>query len=541
MQIDAFTMILATIPQVHLGGAIVLPEATEYLPPDARDLEIFEATVAEDHYLRRVRAIIDFERFRADLLSCYREGLGRPATEPLLLLKMEFLQYHYNLSDRRVLEQTRCNMAFRYFLDLSLKSPLPHHTLFTKFRNRLGFEKHQQIFEDVVAQARAHGLVKDRLRLKDATHVIANIAIPSAVRLVAQTRQQLLKALRPYQPERVVLAEERAAAIHTTTADLSGEERLLQRVNHLRSIVTQVEEDIAAGSLSPTTEPGWQALQEALQLAHKVLADREDPKSKDRLVNVHDPDARWGYHHMHYVGYLLDVTEDADSGLITALNVLPANGDEARDATTLIEQEERAHGNDVEILSMDGAGCRGELLRQWTDPQGLNLEVIVPPRPEPAPTEYFAAEQFTRTADGEAMICPAGQTSRQRTRNRHDSGWMFRFTRGVCAACPLLGQCMPKLPRINGRQVSTNDYEAEYQAVRAKVQTPAYKTIRRQHRRIERKLGELVRWHALRRARYRGQPRVLIQSFLTALVVNIKCVVRALTRPAVRAEGLASP
>jgi transposase len=534
-------MTLATGPQVHLGGTIMLPAATDYLAPDARDQEIFEATVAKDHYLRRVRAVIDFERFRAELSSCYSENLGRPAKEPLLLLKLEFLQYQYNLSDQRVLEQTRCNMAFRYFLDLSLKSPLPQHTLFTKFRKRLGVEKHQRIFEDVVAQARTHGLVKDRLRLKDATHVIANIAIPSAVRLVTQTRQQLLDALRPYQPERVAAEEARAAVIHTTTADLSGEERLLQRVTQLRSIVTQVEADIATGALAPSTEPAWQELQAVLQLAHKVLADREDPQSQDRLVSLQDRDARWGYHHVHYAGYLLDVTEDADSGIITALNVLPANGDEARDATTLIEQEEQAQGNDVQALSMDGAGCRGELLREWTDPQGLNLDVIVPPRPKPAPTGCFGVERFTLAADGQTMTCPAGHSSNQRSRNRHDSGWVFRFRRGVCAACPLLGQCTPKLGRTIGRQVSTNDYEAEYQAIAAKSQTPAYREIRRQHRGIERKLGELVRWHALRRARYRGTTRVLIQSLLTALVVNIKRVVRALAAPPVRAEGLASP
>jgi IS5 family transposase len=519
----------------------MLPELAEYVAPDALDEEIFEATVPQNHYLRRVRAVIDFERFRADMVSCYSANHGRPATEPLLLLKLEFLQYQYNLGDQSVVEQARFNMAFRYFLGLSLKSPLPDDTLLTKFRNRLGVEKHQKILEDVVAQARAHGLVKDRLRLKDATHVIANIAIPSTVRLVAETRQQLLDALRSYQPERVALEEVRAAIIHEATADLSGQERLLQRVSHLRDIVTWIEESIAVGSLAPSTEPAWQTLQEALQIAHKVLSDREAPKSRDRLVSLQDPDARWGEHHVHYAGYLLDVAEDADSGIITALNVLPANGDEARDATTLIEQEERAHGNDVHALSMDGAGSKGELLREWTDPQGLNLDVIVPPRPRPKPTEYFGVDQFTLTLDGEAMICPAGQTSNQRFRNRHNTGWVFRFTRKVCAACPLLNQCLAKLQKAKGRQVSTNDYEAEYQAIEAKAQTPAYQEIRRQHRRIERKLGELVRWHGLRRARYRGRMRVLLQSLLTALVVNIKCVVHSLAAPPVRAEGLASP
>src|SRR5260370_11792227 len=116
----------------------MLPAPSDYLPPNELDLEIFAATVPENHYLRKVKAVIDFERRREDLLGCYCKVLGRPAKEPILLLKLGFLQTHYGLSDRQIVAQARVNMAFRYFLDLSLRSPLPHHTLLTKFRNRLG-------------------------------------------------------------------------------------------------------------------------------------------------------------------------------------------------------------------------------------------------------------------------------------------------------------------------------------------------------------------------------------------------------------------
>jgi transposase len=162
----------------------------KYSPPDERDKEIFQATVLEGHYLRKVKEVIDFERFRPILTDAYCLDQGRPAIEPLLLLKLEFLQYQYNHSDRQVIEHARSDMAYRYFLDLSLHSSLPHHTLLTYFRQRLGMERHQQVFDAVVAQARERGLVKDRLRLKDATHVIANVAIPTTIALVAQMREK---------------------------------------------------------------------------------------------------------------------------------------------------------------------------------------------------------------------------------------------------------------------------------------------------------------------------------------------------------------
>jgi hypothetical protein len=339
-----------------------------------------------------------------------------------LLLKLEFLEYHYNLSDREVVGQAQYNMAFRYFLGLSLHSPLPHHTLLTVFRERLGEERHQKLFDRIVAQGRQHGLVKDRLRLKDATHLVANIAIPSTVRLVAQVRQRLLDAVRPYAPERVAAEEARAAVIRTTTADLSGEEKLLQRVTHLRAIVAWVEDVAPGDSEEEEGKPGGKDVTEALALAHKVLADRE-PKGVDQVVSVHDSDARHGYHHGPYVGYLLDVAVDADSDLITALNVLPASGNEVQDATTLIEHEQQVHGNKVQGLSIDALGCRGEQLRQWTDPNGLNLDVTVPPRQEKktAPGS-FDDSRFPTSGNGATMTCPAGQTSQRRSRNRHQTG-----------------------------------------------------------------------------------------------------------------------
>ncbi len=507
----------------------------EHTPPSELDQQVYQALVPADHYLRRVKAVLDFDALRPILAECYPSNTGRPAVEPVLLLKLEFLEYHYNLSDREVIAEAKVNVAYRFFLDLSLHSGLPHHTLLTYFRERLRPEQHQRVFDGVVGQARQHGLVKDRLRLKDATHLIANIAIPSTIKLVAQTRQQLLQAVRGYAAFRVASEEEKARQIHETTADLSGEERLLHRVVHLRSIVAWV--DVLAEELPAADDL---ALAEALQLAHKVLADREEPKAgkkADKVLSIHDPDARSGKHGDWYQGYQLDVAMDADSEIITAVDVQPANNDEAANAQKLIAHEEAVHGNDVQALSIDGIGFQGAVLRELTDPEGLNLEVFVPPSQEP-PAERFGVEQFSLNAEGTVLTCPAGQTTGPWKRNKLDSGTMFRFPRATCAACPLRAQCLDKPEQSSGRTVSKNDYEAEYRLARAKAETEEYHKVRREHPRIERKIADMVRWHGARRARYRGRPLVWLQGLLTGIVVNIKRMVRLLepsTLP-VRAE-----
>jgi len=504
-----------------------------------QDQLIFDTLVPADHYLRRVNALVDFERYRATMAVCYHATDGRPANDPVVLLKVGFLQTHYNLSDREVLAAIQVNLAFRYFLNLALTDTLPHSSLLTVFRARLGASLYQQIFDGVVGQARAVGLVKDRLRLKDATHVIANIAIPSTIRLIAQMRERLLSTAEPFAADQVSAERAQALAIRTATSDLSDEERLLARVTHLRQIVAWA--DLLSKNLEALPQepsPPRRALAEALVLAHKLLADRDNPDGGDRVVSIQDADARRGMHGAYFTGYLLDVALDADSQIITALSVLPANADEAADATSLIRHEESIHGNDIQILSIDKAGFRGELLREWQNPDALGLEVVVPPI-KVEPTSYFTAADFTHTPEAKTLTCPGGVSTQRRTRNRVDTGWKYTFAHDDCATCPLQERCLKHLAKANGRIVVVNDYAAEYTAARQKVTTPGYQQVRHEHRAIERKLAEVVRQHDGRRARYRGRARVSIQYLLIGLVVNVKRMVRLLLEPAQRGERCA--
>lgn len=510
-------------------------KSTPETPLSEFDLAVFQAVVPQDHYLRKVLACVNFEAFRPRLIGSYDPDFGRPAIDPVRMLKILFLRFHYHLSDRQVMERTVTDMAFRWFLTLGVHADIPDHTNGTHFRQRIGVESFQQVFQDLVTQAREHGLVRDRLRLKDATHLFADVAKVGPLPLVAQVRERLLQAAEPLFAEWVRQERVLFATLRQTTAELPDEERLAHRVEHLRDLATTLQQQLA-DLTSPAQKDAnhVQRLQRALAVAFKLLADRADPEAGDRLASAIDPDARNGKHGQFYVGYLVDVAMDADSEIITAVNVLPANGAEAADAATLIHQEEEAQGNDVQGLSMDGAGYNGPVLHELTDPEGLNLEVTVPPPSLPERTT-FGPERFALTVldDGSRVLtCPNGQTSRPRQHNANPTATQFTFKAESCAACPLRQQCLPNPARKSGRTVVKNDYQAEYDKVQAKAQTPEYEQTRRVHPKIERKLNELARHHHCRRACYRGRPKVLAQTLLTALVVNVKRIVKLLARSA---------
>jgi len=320
-----------------------------------------EQLIAAAHYLRRLTAAIDFEPCRALVADCYAAGMGAPAEDPVRRLKLSRLQFPYARSESQVVGHAQGNVAFGFFLDLSLESPVPVPSLLSQLRPRLGVERFTQIFTDLLRQARARGLVKARLRLKAATHLSANLAIPSTVRWVAQTREQGLVTAEGLAASEVAVQRAPLDALRTATVELRDEQRRRARVTHLRALGVwgaQWQQRLRAAAAEDrplaTAEPAT-ALSAALAVAHKGLNDRE-PKAQDTRLSRADTDGRAGQHGDSSEGSVLAVSRDADSELSCALAGLPATGEEGANATPLSTSAEQAHGNASASLSLDRSG-----------------------------------------------------------------------------------------------------------------------------------------------------------------------------------------
>jgi transposase len=496
-------------------------------PPTEFDLKVFETYVPSDHHLRKAAMVINWDAFHDLLAPFYDDRLGQPSEPPVLMLQLEYLRYHYNLSDSQVIQRSRTDMAFRMFLQVNCYDQLPDSSSLCRFRARLKTNGFLQIFDQVVAQARQHGLVKERLRLKDASHILADIDVPTTLGLVAQIRDQLLEAAQPFDSERVEGEQVEIELLRQRTESQKVEIRLEARVTHLKEILSWVDELPCPEDAE--TNKSWQKLLNRRRIAHKILDDQEHPGSGDKVRSVTDPDARRAKHGDWFDGYLLDVIVDADSELITQINVLPGNGEEAADAITLVEQEEAAHGNDVEAISIDGVGFNGPVLHTLEDAEGLDLDVYVPPREESAEAKYTPRD-FEETGDGK-LTCPAGQTSTSSHRDNARARRAHLFSVATCRGCAMVGTCMtdpPSPTAKHGRRVYRSDYHEDLERARAKTQTEEYEAVRREHWKVERKLGEVMNCHGGRRARSRGQPKVLIQECMACMATNIKRMIRLL-------------
>src|SRR5437867_10830835 len=150
-----------------------------------------EDQVPENHLLRLIEKHISFEFVRERLRGSYSEA-GRTSIDPELLLRILLIGYLYGISsERKLVEELRMHLAWRWFTGLGFDEEVPHHSTFSKNRHGRFQESKvfEQLFEEVVAQCLAVGLVRGDMLSVDGTFVEANAAKESCI-----PREQLVEA-----------------------------------------------------------------------------------------------------------------------------------------------------------------------------------------------------------------------------------------------------------------------------------------------------------------------------------------------------------
>lgn len=132
--------------------------------------------VPEDHFLRQVEAEVDFD-FIYDLVEeTYSPDQGRPSLDPVMLVKIPLIQCFYGIrSMRQTIKDIEVNVAYRWFLGLSLDDKVPHFTTYGKNYSRRFQDKAliTEIFSQVLHQSLCAGLIDSSEIFVDGTPIKA--------------------------------------------------------------------------------------------------------------------------------------------------------------------------------------------------------------------------------------------------------------------------------------------------------------------------------------------------------------------------------
>ena len=142
-----------------------------------------EDQIPENHLLRQIDRHVDLSFVRERLKNSY-SSTGRPSIDPEVLLRLLLVGYLYGItSERRLLEEVRMNLAFRWFTRLDLDQEIPNHSTFSK--NRHGRFRQsgvfREVFEEIVRRCLSVGLVDGWSLAVDGTLVGANASRESRI------------------------------------------------------------------------------------------------------------------------------------------------------------------------------------------------------------------------------------------------------------------------------------------------------------------------------------------------------------------------
>jgi transposase len=109
---------------------------------------------------------------------------GRPSIDPEVLLRLLLVGYFYGItSERRLLEEVKMHLAYRWFTRLDLDQEIPDHSTFSK--NRHGRFRQsgifREVFEEIVGRCLEVGLVEGKSLAVDGTMVRADASPASRV------------------------------------------------------------------------------------------------------------------------------------------------------------------------------------------------------------------------------------------------------------------------------------------------------------------------------------------------------------------------
>lgn len=441
-----------------------------------------EDLVPQDHFLRKLEEALDLSFVRTETADLYSKRYGRPPIDPVVLLKYLLVGYLYGIpSERQIEQRVQTDVALRWYLGLDLFDAVPDHSTISQLRRRKpAFRKiFRRLFEAVVGQCIAAGLVSGRLVGTDSTHVKANASRASE--------------------ELVELAEEPG----------SYWERL------------DVYEEKALEKLAEKT--GRRRKKRTQQI-------KRDNRRTQKRVSRTDP----GAGHMKRPGkpegqyYLPHQTVDCDHGIILGVTVTPGD---VHDSVPYLEQLEYIHKNVIPIQSATADSAYDfPLAHQALCEQGIQF-FVRPQRVHPTTKVEFVRELFRYDEQRDCYFCPNGKPLELHGVGRSASAvtWRYQARREDCQSCPDRHRCLSQSHRNWGRKLERSVFHETVQRDLARQNEPTYLDALRKRQIWCEGTFAAQKWgHNLTRVLRRGLEAVEDHCLLSATALNLKRMIRCM-------------
>lgn len=461
---------------------------------------IYDLIVPKDNLLRKINDLIDFSFIYDELLSKYCTTNGRRAESPIRMFKYLLLKTIYTVSDVDVVERSRYDMSFKYFLGISPEAEVIDPSSLTKFRKlRLqDTDLLNLLIGKTVSIAIGKGILSSKSIILDATHSLSKSNPFSALEVLKASSKQLRKAV--YSIDENFKQELPAK---------NNDNDLAKELAYCESLKKCIETQERFGFIA--------VIKEKLNLLKETIED-----AQENYIISKDMDAKMGHKtaDSSFFGYKthLAMTEER---IITAAVVTSGEKGDGTALPKLLEISQR-NGIAVDTIIGDGAYSGKENLSLAN---GQNIQVVA--KLNPSITQGFRKDQdkFDYNKDADRFVCPAGHMAIRKARqgkknvgeNQVDT---YYFDVENCKCCPFKEGCYKDGAKSKSYSVSIkSDIHKEQMAFQ---ETDYYKQKMKHRYKIEAKNSELKNVHGYARAISYGLSNMQMQAAMAIFATNLK-------------------
>lgn len=425
--------------------------------------------VPQDHLLRIIDKAIDWSFVYDLVVDKYSPDNGRPSMDPVMLIKIPFIQYLYGIrSMRQTVKEIEVNVAYRWFLGLEMMDKVPHFSTFGKNYTRRfkDTDLFEQIFTHILQECYKFKLIDPSEVFVDATHVKARANNKKMHKRIAHEEAMFF-------------------------------EEILKK---------EIKEDREAHRKRPLKERGDD------NHPSSGTGRKEEKTIKE---STSDPESGWFRkgEHKNVFAYAVQTACDKN-GWILGYSVHPGNHHDSRTFKALYD---KIKDIGIETLIAD-AGYKTPAIVKLLIDDGINP--LLPYKRPMTKKGFLRKYEYVYDEYYDCYICPNNQVVAYSTTNRN--GYReYKSCGTVCAGCPYLSQCTESKDHV--KLVTRHIWESYLERCEDIRQTLGMKelySLRKET--IERIFGTAKENHGFRYTQMFGKARMEMKVGLTFACMNLK-------------------
>ena len=466
--------------------------------------EIYNLIIPKDNILRKINEMIDFSFIYDELITKYCPDSGRGAIDPLRMFKYLLLKVIYDLSDIDVVERSRYDMSFKYFLNMAPEEGVINPSSLTKFRKQRlkDINLLDLLIGKTVEIALEKGIIKSKSIIVDSTHTKARYNQKSQREILIEYSKKLRKSV--YEIDESV---KKKFPTKVNTGILEDE------IKYCKKLISVVENNEIVSE--------YPKVKEKINLLKELVED-----DLEMLGHINDKDAKVGHKtaDTSFFGYKthLALTEER---IITAATITSGEKHDGKQLKDLIEKS-RENGIEVNEVIGDAAYSEKDNIKYAKEEE---IRLISKLNPTVTHGNRKNEDKFEYNKDAGMYVCKAGHMAIRKARQgkkgvAKNQVTTYYFDIGKCKSCPHNDGCYKEGSKTKSYSVSiksvTHQEQMDFQ------ETEYFKERAKERYKIEAKNSELKHRHGYDVSSSSGLIGMELQGALTIFAVNLKRIIR---------------